>query len=396
MDVQALISGHTEFMLQFAQKVFEDASQRNAVFSPMTVAVALSMAAAGAKGPTLHQIMHTCFNLKSDKAVPDHMHEFASQLSSTVFSDASSLGGPILSFVNGIWVEKSMQLKPAYVTAVNKYYSTEAQIADFVNEPNEVRTTANKWASEQTKGRVQELLPDGSIDKNTRMILANALYFLGTWKKQFDSSVTKDDKFHQLNGETIQVPMMTTRKKQFIKRVNDCKILRLPYLSGQDKRSFSMYFLLPDKLDGLPDLEKTINMNFIQNHLSQGQEVDVKSFQLPKFKLSFSLEASEILKQLGLVAPFTDEADFTEVVDSPTGSNLFISNVFHKAFVEVNEKGTEAAAASAATIQLRSLQFTVTEEDFVADHPFMFVIKEDVTGVVLFIGHVLNPLSDGS
>jgi len=120
--------------------------------------------------------------------------------------------------------------------------------------------------------------------------------------------------------------------------------------------------------------------------------VKVGSFQLPRFKISFALEAPSFLKKLGLVLPFSNGADFTEMVDSPVANSLYISNVFHNSFVEVNEKGTEAAAATAATVLLRSLQMDPVE-DFIADHPFMFVIKEDLTGVILFVGHILNPLN---
>lgn len=387
MDIQSSIHGQTEFTLEFSKRVLETSIGQNAVFSPLSISVALSLAAAGSKGPTLDQI-RTCLKLKEGP----QSHEFSSQLVNVVLIDGSPNGGPQLSFVNGVWVDKSMPLKPSFGDIVKKQYNTEARLVDFLNKSNEVRLEVNKWAADETKGQIKELLPADSVDKSTRLVLANALYFKGTWQKEFDSSATKEGTFNLLNGQTVQVPMMTTKKKQFIKRVGDCQILRLPYLQGQDKRSFSMYFLLPDKKDGLPDLEKTIDLNFFENHLSQGREVKVGSFQLPRFKISFDLEAPEFLKKLGLVLPFSNGADFTEMVDSPVANSLYISNVFHNSFVEVNEKGTEAAAATAATVLLRSFQMDPVE-DFIADHPFMFVIKEELTGVILFVGHILNPLS---
>lgn len=387
MDIQASIHGQTEFTLDFSKQVLEANIGKNAIFSPLSISVTLNLAAAGSKGSTLDQI-HACLKLKAGP----QSHEFSSQLINSVLIDGSPHGGPHLSFVNGVWVDTSMPLKPGFGDIVKKQYNTEARAVDFLNKSNEVRIEVNKWVADETKGQIQELLPADSVDKSTRLILANALYFKGTWQKEFDSSATKEGTFNMLNGGTVQVPMMTTRKKQFIKRVGDCQILRLPYLQGQDTRSFSMYFLLPDKKNGLPDLEKTIDLNFFENHLSQGREVKVGSFQLPRFKISFALEAPEFLKRLGLVLPFSNGADFTEMVDSPVANSLYISNVFHNSFVEVNEKGTEAAAATAATVLLRGIQMDPVE-DFIADHPFMFVIKEELTGVILFVGHILNPLN---
>ncbi|GLJ17564.1 hypothetical protein SUGI_0305490 [Cryptomeria japonica] len=249
----------------------------------------------------------------------------------------------------------------------------------------------NKWAEHESEGKIDEFLSPDSVDEFTRLILANALYFKGTWLKKFDPSATKDGTFNLLNGESVQVPMMTTKKKQFIKIFNECKILRLPYLQGQDNRSFSMYVILPNDINGLPELERKVDLNFLEHHLSQGSKVEVCSFQLPRFKISSSVSATEILKTMGLVLPFTEDADFDDMVEFYVDGNLYISDVFHKSFVEVNEVGTEATAMTAVKIKLCCARMYPIE-DFIADHPFMFVIKEDITGVILFVGHVLNPL----
>ncbi|XP_022865503.1 serpin-ZXA-like [Olea europaea var. sylvestris] len=173
------------------------------------------------------------------------------------------------------------------------------------------------------------------------------------------------------------------------------KIFRefMPRISqGEDKRKFSIYLFLPDAKDGLPALVEKIGSEsgFLENHLPNRQ-VKVGAFSIPKFKISFGFEASEVLKGLGLVLPFSGDG-LTEMVDSPTGQNLYVSSIFHKSFIEVNEEGTEAAAATAGVIKQRSL--TMEDNlDFVADHPFLFVVREDMTGVVLFIGQIHNPLS---
>ncbi|KAF9611415.1 hypothetical protein IFM89_032084 [Coptis chinensis] len=180
---------------------------------------------------------------------------------------------------------------------------------------------------------------------------------------------------------------MTSTKKQYLSEYDGFKVLGLPYKHGEDKRHFTMYFILPDAKDGLQALvEKVGSQSGFLDHHRPLQDVQVGEFKIPKFKISFGFEAAEVLKGLGLMAPFS--GGLSEMVDSPVGQNLYVSNIFHKSFIEVNEEGTEAAAATAGAIKLRALPITI---DFVADHPFMFLIREDLTGVLVFIGHVLNP-----
>lgn len=253
----------------------------------------------------------------------------------------------------------------------------------------------NSWAEKETNGLIKVLLPSGSVDGSTRLILANALYFKGAWNDKFDASKTRDSNFYLIDGSSVQVPFMTSKKKQFLRAFDGFKVLTLPYKQGEDKRRFAMYFFLPDDRNGLQSLVEKLGSEsgFIDRHLPL-QEVEVGEFRIPKFKISFDFEASEVLKELGLVLPFTGEGDLSEMVDSPHGQDLYVSSIFHKSFIEVNEEGTEAAAASAAVIKLRGLLMD-GPIDFVADHPFLFLIREDMTGVVLLIGSVLNPLIPG-
>ncbi|KAJ8541059.1 hypothetical protein K7X08_001875 [Anisodus acutangulus] len=228
----------------------------------------------------------------------------------------------------------------------------------------------NQWAEKETSGLIKEILPADSVDSATKLIFANALYFKGAWDEKFDASVTK---------ETF----------------DGFKVLGLPYKQGEDRSRFSMYFFLPDANDGLPALVEKVSSEsqFLERHLPY-QKVGVGEFRIPKFKVSFGFEASNVLKGLGLVLPFSGDG-ITEMVNSPVSSNLHVSSIFQKSFIEVNEEGTEAAAA-AATAGVIKLRALMVEEkiNFVADHPYFFLIREDATGVVLFVGSVLNPLVD--
>ncbi|KAH9758432.1 hypothetical protein WN944_008638 [Citrus x changshan-huyou] len=390
MDVRESISNQTDVALSLTKHVaLTEAKDSNLVFSPSSIHVLLSLISAGSKGPTLDQLL-SFLKSKSD----DQLNTFASELVAVVFADGSPSGGPRLSVANGVWIDKSLSLKNTFKQVVDNVYKAASNQVDFQTKAAEVSREVNMWAEKETNGLVKEVLPPGSVDNSTRLIFANALYFKGAWNETFDSSKTKDYDFHLLNGGSIKVPFMTSKKNQFVSAFDGFKVLGLPYKQGEDKRRFSMYFFLPDAKDGLPTLLEKMGSEskFLDHHLPS-QRVEVGDFRIPRFKISFGIEVSKVLKGLGLVLPFSGEGGgLAEMVDSPVGKNLYVSSIFQKSFIEVNEEGTEAAAASAATVVLRSI-LLLDKIDFVADHPFVFMIREDMTGLVMFIGHVLNPLA---
>ncbi|KAK8585057.1 hypothetical protein V6N13_138996 [Hibiscus sabdariffa] len=390
MDLRQLIRSQTDDAFSLTKHVLQtEAKGSNLVFSPLSIHVVLSMIAAGSKGPTLDQILSF---LKSNSS--DQLNSFSSELVSVVSADGSPAGGPRLSFANGVWLDESLPLKPSFKQVVDNVYKAASSLADFQNKAVQVAGEVNLWAEKKTNGLIKEVLPPGSVDASTRLIFANALYFKGAWNEAFDASKTKDYDFHLVNGDSVKVPFMTSKKKQIVSAYDGFKVLGLPYKQGEDKRRFSMYFFLPDAKDGLPALVDKVSSEsgFLERHLPC-QPAEVGEFRIPRFKISFGLEASAVLKGLGLELPFSGKGGLIEMVDSSEGQNLYVSNIFHKSFIEVNEEGTEAAAATSVVIKLRSL-YIPNPIDFVADHPFLFLIKEDVTGVVLFIGSVLNPLEN--
>ena len=390
MDLRESITSQTDVALTLTKNVLQtEAKDSNLLFSPLSIHVVLSLIAAGAKGPTLDQLL-SFLKFKSN----DQLSSFSSELVSVVFADGNPAGGPRLSFANGVWFDRSLPLKPSFKQVLDNVYKAASKLVDFQNKAVQVAGEVNMWAEKETNGLIKEVLPPGSVDASTRLIFANALYFKGAWNEAFDASKTKDHDFHLINGSSVKVPFMTSKKKQTVSAYDGFKVLGLPYKQGNDKRRFSMYFFLPDAKDGLPALVEKVSSEsgFLERHLPY-QPVEVGELRIPRFKISFGLKASEVLKRLGLVLPFSGEGGLTEMVDSPQGRDLFVSNIFHKSFIEVNEEGTEAAAATSAVIALRSLRIPQTI-DFVADHPFLFLIRENATGVVLFIGHVINPLEN--
>ncbi|KAJ0570414.1 putative Serpin family protein [Helianthus annuus] len=256
----------------------------------------------------------------------------------------------------------------------------------------EVAGEVNLWGQKQTNGLINQVISAKQVKNGIMLILANAIYFKGTWTQKFNESWTIERYFHLLNGSKVKVPFMTSSKNQFVREYDGFKVLGLPYYQGQDNRKFSMYFYLSDAKDGLPSLIEKIGStsNFFDHHIPPFKE-KVGEFFIPKFKIKFGFEASGMLKELGLVLPFGVGHHVTEMVDSPVGTGLYVPEIHQKSVVEVNEEGTEAAAVSFGVMSFGCAATVPKVVDFVADHPFLFVIREDVTGVVLFMGQVSDP-----
>jgi serpin B len=385
MALNESITNQTKVSLCIIKHLFLKESTKNIVFSPLSLQVVLSLISAGSDGLTKQQLL----NFLRSKSTDD-LSAFASHLVSTLLNDAALAGGPRLSFVNGAWVEQSLSVKPLFKQIVTADYKAALASVDFLNKADEVAKEVNLWVEKKTNDLIKEILPPTSVDSATCLVFANALYFKGSWNQKFDVSKTKDYDFHLLNGSTVKVPFMISKEMQFIKDFGDFKVLRLPYKKGNDKRQFSMYFFLPKAKDGLEALIEMVTSKsellynkFALNYL---EEVRVGDFRIPKFDISFGLETSDMMKELGVVLPFSP-GGLTKIVDD--GDDIYVSNMFHKSFIKVDEEGTEAAAASVACFT----RCMPPRLDFVADHPFLFLIREDFTGTIMFLGQVLNPLA---
>lgn len=259
-------------------------------------------------------------------------------------------------------------------------------------KPDEARNEVNLWADRETKGLIKEVLPPGSVDDRTALIFANALYFKGAWDLKFDASRTQQREFHRLKGQIVQVPFMTGFgfEEYLCRSFEGYKVLKLPYQSGLDTRLFSMYFFLPEKKDGLSNLVRMFNSKpGFFNQKFDLWRVELNDFWIPKFNFSFEFEASQTMKEMGLKRPFETRGELLEMVENTVvGRKLYLTKVFQKSQIEVNEEGTEAAATTAAIIRQQCGYPTAS---FVADHPFMFMIREEASRVVFFTGAVLNP-----
>ncbi|KAF8732809.1 hypothetical protein HU200_015149 [Digitaria exilis] len=388
------------------------AGDKNLVFSPLSVYAALGLVAAGARGAALDELLALLVGGASSSSSRDELAAFVRAVAERAFADHSTSGGggPVVSFASGVWYDvDKVALKPDFLAAAAGSYKAATRAVDFAGGGGEeAREEINRWASQATRGLIADVIPPGAVDDLTRLVLVNAVYFKGKWERPFASRRTKKDKFFLLGGGAVDTPLMRGSGTHLIAVHDGFKVLKLPYQQAPplgDRRrrgppdpnaEYSMWVFLPDARDGLWSLVDEIasSVNFLRIHLPK-RKVNVRDFRLPKFKMSFSGELTGVLRELGLEATLDPEPlrapDLSDMAES--AAPLSIDCVHHRAVIEVNEEGTEAAAvtgmyAMAATAPPQTRRETV---DFVADHPFAFFVMEEVSGAVVFAGCVLDP-----
>ncbi len=348
----------------FAFKLYAQLRTRegNLFFSPASMETALALVKEGAAGNTLRQMS---LLLPERAAFPDVGHSVT------------------LESANAVWADRTVPIAESFQAAVSGNYAADIRSADFRGQPDAERETINGWVEEKTRDKIQNLLPPGSVTAETRMILANAIYFKGDWLRPFDPAQTHDGPFRTGPQQSVAVPMMTLDPQPFGYMENESfQCLELPY-EGED---LSMLIVLPREADGLNRIEKGLSAKAVKDWASALHRREVKVF-LPKFKVESAFSSlRSTLMDLGLRDAFDpDAADFSGISEEP----LFISDVVHKAFVQVDEKGTEAAAATG--IIMRTTALPAPPAVFRADHPFLFMIREHATGQILFMGRICDP-----
>ncbi|OEL20907.1 putative serpin-Z8 [Dichanthelium oligosanthes] len=389
---------------RFAGEAAADGS--NLIFSPLSIHVALALMSTGASGATLDEILAV-----AGAPSRDELHAFVrATVIDCVLADRSSDGGPVVAFACGAWTDWRKPLKTEYRDTIVGTFKGSATTVDFLEEPVESRKQINAWVAEVTKGLITELVNPEEQSKETTNVVVNAIYFKGKWHDPFMKENTTDHEFHRLDGSTVSVAFMQSWSYQQIACHDGFKVLKLPYrmtdvdwslpdFDSKKLRSipkFSMCIFLPDANDGLGNLTEMMSSSpkFLHNHLPWAS-VPVNEFRLPRFKLAYGGSIAKDLTSLGLILPFQPfTGGVTEITEvDATDDPIYVSDVIHKAVVDVNEEGCEAAAATESDEDMGfSLDFDEPQVvDFVADHPFAFFIIEETSGSIVFAGHVLDP-----
>ncbi len=355
----------------------------NLFFSPYSIESALAMTYAGARGRTAEQ-MEDVLRLPWSQ---DKLHP--------AFADLTKLfnrppedrkGKPVyqLTVANALWGQKGFPFRKEYIALVKKHYGAGLSTLDFVRKPAKSCSTINKWVEKQTKDKIKDLIPRGAIHKLTRLILTNAVYFKSGWVEEFDEKNTKDRPFTTAAGKKVTVPLMHQEHRFMYAETDELQVVLLPY----DSHELSMVVLLPRKADGLPAVMEDLDADAM-NKLTSGVRNELVQLYLPKFKFTAQFRLGETLQKMGMTDAFGPKADFGGMT---TAEKLAISEVIHKAFVAVDEKGTEAAAATAVMMVGTAMPPQPPKPKvFRADHPFVFAIRHNRTNAILFMGRVTNP-----
>jgi serpin B len=364
----------------FGVTLYERLSQNpgNLFFSPTSIQTSLAMTMAGARGPTAEQMAKTIC-VENDAATHASLGAFLRRMNA-----AGKTGGFDLSVANALWLLKGYEFAPDYLSLVQKDYDARLDEVNFTSDPEGSRKTINDWVAGQTHDKIKNLMPAGTIDSNTRLVLTNAIYFKGKWDSPFNKRMTNDAPFTFSAGGTESIPFMRQVKRFRCAEDETVQLLELPY--GQN--TLAMRIFLPRQPEGLAAFEKDLGgerMDKLMNSL-QSERVEV---WLPRFKVESGIQLGDVLEAMGMTLAFDPQrADFHGMSSE---EHLYISTVIHKAFVNVDEEGTEAAAATGIGMRTMAIRAESQPKLFKADHPFLFAIVDQQSGAMLFMGRVAKP-----
>jgi serpin B len=376
IDLQSLVRGNSAFALDMYHKVRN--TEGNVFFSPYSISTAFAMTYACARSATEKE-MAGVFHFSLERY---QLHPSFSALQAH-FQKLQEDRSFRLNIANALWIQKEYELLQEFLELNQKYYGANLFNLDFRKDPEGSRSKINDWVEDKTEGKIQDLLPGGAIKKLTRLVLTNTIYFKAEWQNTFNAHNTKDQDFWITPEEKTKVQMMSQKDRFGYWENENLQILEMPYI----RKDLSMVVFLPKKKDGLPDLESKLNTETLDNWISNLNQQQVNVL-FPKFTTTQNIDLKKILKALGMVDAFTENADFTGMEPK---KELYITDALHKAFIDVDEVGTEAAAATAVIVGVTSIPPPKVVPEFRADHPFFFLIKDNQTRSILFMGRLTSP-----
>lgn len=385
--IQQVINANNQFAFDL-YSILAKSEDGNIFYSPYSISAALAMTNEGAKGETSDEI-------KSVFHFPDF--DILRPNFAAIYNNINKKNEVYeLRTGNALWAQYDYDFLENYINNVERYYGGKVANLDFVTETEKSRQTINAFIEEQTNNRIKDLIPEGMLDPLTRLVITNAIYFKGLWKWEFDESNTREHDFKITPDNIVKTPMMYMEPEDITFNYADLeklRILELPYKGEK----ISMLILLPKQGEEYDFMTgETIVFNYTLNDIelsfekfneykAQMRETELDSILLPKFEFDTKYFMKDTLSVMGMPTAFSNNADFSGMDGT---RNLYISQVIHQAFVKVDEKGTEAAAATAVIMRLTA---AMPRKDFKANHPFIFIIQEIETGNILFMGKINDP-----
>lgn len=366
------VQGNNQFAIDLYKKLSND-SQKNIFMSPYSISSALAMTYAGAQGITAQEMTKVLHFSK--KAMNSDFQNLSNHFNNV------SRKGLQLSIVNVLWCEKSIKFLNAYLGLTQNYYQTKVENLDFKKQYKKSRLIINQWVAGKTKNKVQNLILKGLINPDTRLVLTNAIYFNGHWRYKFKKNKTRKIDFTTSPQKSTKIDFMTMQRHFKYTENKNLQVIEIPYTDNK----MSMVVMLPKDKNGLNKLNNLLTLDGYQKLIRQLRHTNIQ-LSLPRFKMTQDIKLKRVFKQMGMRQAFTKQADFSGMTGN---KSLKIGNILHKAFVEVSEKGTEAAAATSVIMMVKE-SISASVKVFKADHPFMFIIKDNTTESILFIGRFMK------
>ena len=378
-DISSLTEGNSVFAFNLYKLLSKE--EGNLFYSPYSISAALAMTYAGARGDTEKQMADTLQFYLSQNQLHPAFNSLDQELASRGEGAQGKDGeGFRLNIVNAIWGQKDYTFLTSFLDTLAESYGAGLRILDFISETEPSRIAINDWVSDETEGRIEDLIPQGAISQMTRLVLTNAIYFNAAWQYPFEEDATSPGVFYLLNGAEVTVPMMKQQESFSYTEGDNYQAVELPY----DGQELSMVILLPDS-GQFEAFEKAIEYQYVKDIMEDLERREVR-LTMPKFEFDSSFGLKKTLAEMGMPTAFSAGADFSGMTGN---KDLFISDVIHKAFVSVDEAGTEAAAATAVIMELTAMPEMPVEVTL--NRPFIFVIRDIETGAILFVGRVMNP-----
>jgi serpin B len=387
--INNFVEGNTKFCFDLYKNL--NKTEGNLFISPHSISTAVGMLYAGAKGKTKDEISSTLHFNPNQEVFFSGLKDINSRLNS--LSDDGSVQ---LFIANSLWAQKGNNFLSSYLELTDKYFDSELKSVDFINNTHNAVSSINKWVRNKTNNKIKEALKPETLSALTELLLCNAIYFKGQWLSQFDENETKESSFYLGPWKRINVPMMNQTNEFRYKDFKDFSAVQLPYVTGKKSyrsgNNLSMIIFLPESKKGLPKLENLLDQQNITQWIDElmNESVSLVKVRLPKFTTESGFELSKMLTDMGMPSAFNKDADLSGIFDK---KDIFTNRIIHKTFLEINEEGTEAAAVT--IVEEFTLgggpSFPPKIIKFYADHPFIFLIIDNQSRNILFIGRIADP-----